>query len=103
MIATNWIVAFHLPSIEVSNLLPAGLDRGAQPEDRELAPDDHQRHPRRSAVDGHQRDQRGRDEQLVGGRVEERAEPGGHAPAAGQPAVEPVGRGGHHEHDRGGV
>ena len=52
--------------------------------------------------DRHQRDQRARHQQLVGGRVEERAEPRGDSPAAGQPAVKPVGARGDHEHDRGG-
>ena len=58
--AANWIVAFHLPSIDVSRCAPPDGDRGAQPEDRELAADDDQRDPRRGAVDGHERDERGR-------------------------------------------
>ena len=80
---------------------PACLDGRPQAEDRELAGDDHERHPRRGAVHGHERDQRGRHQQLVGGRVQKRAELGGHPPAAGQAAVEPVG-GRRHQEDAGG-
>ena len=53
----------------------------------EFAADDDGHDPRRDATLGQQRDQHAGDEQLVGGRVQERAELARDVPAAGQAAV----------------
>src|SRR5438132_444823 len=64
---------------------------GAQPGDGQLAPDDHHHGPGRDLVDREQGDERGRDEQLVGDRVEQGAERGHLVAPPRQHAVEPVG------------
>ena len=78
------------------------LDRQhAQAGDRELARDDHHRHPGVEPVERDEADERGGDQQLVGERVHQLAELRDLRAAAGEPAVERVGGGGDHEHDRG--
>ena len=73
----------------------------AQHGDDELARDDHHRHPRGEAVQRHERDQGGDDQQLVGERVHELAERGDRVPRAGQIAVDEIGERREREHDRG--
>ena len=75
--------------------------RDPQAADRELARDDHHRHPARHPVEADQRDQRGRDHQLVRHRVHHLAERGDRLPRAGDVAVQPVRERGDREHDRG--
>jgi acetyl-CoA/propionyl-CoA carboxylase biotin carboxyl carrier protein len=67
---------------------------GGEPQaaDQELAADDRRHHPRREYVLVEQDDERGEHEQLVGHRIEERAERRGPAGPSRDPAVEPVGR-----------
>ena len=72
----------------------------AQRRDRDLAPDDDQRHQHVSAVQVHQHQQRGADQELVGHRVEKGAERRGLVQLARQIAVEPVGDREQHEHAR---
>ena len=69
----------------------------AQTRDRELAADDDHHHPGRRHFHLHQRDEGGRDEELVGDGVKHGA---GHGDAAGSPrdpAVQEVGQGGDEE------
>ncbi len=74
---------------------------GAEAGDRELAGDDHHRDPGGEPVQVDEADQRCDDEQLVGERIHELAEVGDLVAAAGDVAVEPVGRGGKREDHRG--
>ena len=73
----------------------------AQHGDGELARDDHHGHPRGEAIERHQRDQRGDDQQLVGERVHELAERGDGVARPGEIAVDEVGERGEREHDGG--
>jgi len=88
----------------------AGLDGealgggdGAEAADEELAADDEDGDPRRhdAGVELHQQDDAGGDHELVGEGVEQDAEGGDLAAAAGQVAVHAVGDGGENEDDRG--
>ena len=74
-------------------------DRAAQPEDEQLTCDDDEREPRVDAVDLDERDEYACDEQLVRGRVEERAERRRLLPAAREPPVDEVGDRRDREHD----
>ena len=70
------------------------LARGDRPQarHRELAPDDHDDHPRRREPQLDEGDERRRDQELVRDRVEQRAERRDLAPAPREPAVQKVRR-----------
>ncbi len=90
--AAIWSTVFSLAE-------PAGGDHDAalggdraEDRDRDLAGDDHHRHPGFEPVERDQRDQGADDQQLVGERVHQLAEGGDRVARAGEVAVEAVGQ-----------
>jgi hypothetical protein len=93
MIAVICATVLSLPTNATATLSPRA-DLGhplAQRRDRDLAADDDDREVRVGAAERDEQDQRGRHHQLVGDRVEERAERAGQPELPREPAVEPVG------------
>ena len=78
-----------------------GAHSDPQHGDRELAGDDHHRHPRLQPAQRHEHDERRDDQQLVGDRVHQLAECRHRVARARQPPVDRVGQRRHREHDRG--
>src|ERR1041384_4435431 len=77
--ATYWLTVFHFASREAGTITPTPA-----------APDNHPPDPARIFVDGEQRDEGARDQQLVGDGVEERSERGHLVAAASHHAIQPV-------------
>ncbi len=98
---TYWLTVLALPKPEAGTTTPMDSATPRKPGHRQLAPDDHDGDPGVHHVDLHERDQRRRDEELVGDGVEQGAEPRDLVPAARHAAVEPVGEGGGDEDDGG--
>jgi hypothetical protein len=80
-----------LPSGEAANDHAARVRDAAEDGDGELPAEDDGDHPGRREIHLHQRDEGGRDEQLVGQGVEELSERGDLLVPAREVAVEPVG------------
>jgi hypothetical protein len=72
--ATTCETIFILPSGDAGIDDPRASRRGCAARDRELAADDDRHHPGRRQVQLDERDERGRDQQLVGERIEHLAE-----------------------------
>src|SRR3972149_6836070 len=95
--ATRWIrptspteVPPYFWTTRVTSLPPA-LDPHPETGNGNVPPDDNRRHPGRHPPDLHQRDERRRDQQLVGDGIQELPEGGDLFPASGNATVQPVG------------
>ena len=100
-IATSWIVVFHFASFVTGTLTRSSGEIFAQARNQDLAAQDHDRGPQRPAMDGvvrHQHQQAGRDQELVGDRIEHPAEGGLLIPDSCIVAVEIVRDTGGNEH-----
>ena len=101
MIARNWTLVLSLPRIDGAITSPSAAITPRRPIRTSSRPTITRDDPRRDALGAEQRDQHAGDEQLVRGRVQERADLARHVPAAREVPVDPVGRRGDGEEDRG--
>ena len=99
--ARNWTRVLVLPSIDGAITSPSDAIRPRRPMSTSSRPTMMATIHGETRTLAQQRDQHARDEQLVGGRVEERPELGRDVPAAREAAVDPVRRGGDAEQQRG--